>query len=130
MEAGLDSLSPKVGFAKAGNRKSTFPDHVKGRKMVRKRPIAAQRACEPVVDRFAKPFVRDRHDRDGFSIRAIERAQVREQIGGCLDQVAALRQVKRDLCVCGAVERRGPERQQRFAGFDRFASSRSGVCGA
>jgi len=34
--------------------------------------------------------MRQRHDRDGRGARSIERAQVREQIGGGLDEVAGV----------------------------------------
>ena len=51
-------------------------------------------AAEPVVDRFAEPVMRDRHDRDGLRAGGIERAQMREQIGGRFDQIAARREVQ------------------------------------
>ncbi len=45
-------------------------------------------ARKPVVDGFAQPLMRHRHDGDAAGGR-VERAQMREQVGGGLDQVAA-----------------------------------------
>ena len=59
-------------------------------------------ALEPVVDRFAEALVRDRHDGDGGGAAAVERAQMREQVGGRLDQIAARREVERRRRVLGA----------------------------
>src|SRR5436309_12237727 len=51
-------------------------------------------AREAVVDRLAQPGQRDRHYRDGGRPRGIERAQLREQIGRGLDEVAARGEVE------------------------------------
>ena len=56
--------------------------------------VAARRAAEPVVDRLAETFMRHRHHGDGGRAGGIERAQMREQIGGGLDQVAARGEVE------------------------------------
>src|SRR5437868_10013119 len=47
------------------------------------------RARQPVVDRLAESLARHRHDRDGRGTGRVERAQMGEQVGGGLDQVAA-----------------------------------------
>ena len=74
-----------------------------------------RRAVQAVVDRFAETGARHRHDGDGRGTVGVEHAQVGEQIGGGLNQIAAWREVERARCVLGACDRVGAEREQRFA---------------
>src|SRR5262245_3967012 len=60
---------------------------------------------QAVVDRLAQTLVRHRHHRDGRDPRGVERAQVREQVGGGLDQVTARREVQRQRRARGAARR-------------------------
>src|SRR5258708_20644611 len=57
------------------NRNHTFPDHALPRD---------SSPAQPVVDRFAQTFFRDRHHRDRPGPLRIERAKIAEQIGGGL----------------------------------------------
>ena len=49
----------------------------------------ARRRAQTIVDRLAQPFVRHRHHRNRRRARGIQRAQMREQIGGRFDEVGA-----------------------------------------
>src|SRR3981189_1098728 len=51
-------------------------------------------AAQPVVDGFAKPIMRHRHDRDGARSLRVERAKIAEKIGGGLGEVAARGQIQ------------------------------------
>src|SRR5262245_53086504 len=72
-------------------------------------------ATKPVVDGFAETLVGDRHHRDRRGASAIERAQVREQVGGGLDQVAGGRQTKHLDGALAAGGKRCAEGEQRLA---------------
>ena len=100
--------------------------------MSRKRRSARRRgARQPVVDRFAEAVVRHRHHGDGAGAGGIERAQMREQIGRGLDQIAARREIehasRRAAAPAASV---GPKASSASPGSTRSASSRSGVRGA
>ena len=75
-------------------------------------------AREPVVDRLAEARVRHRHHRDGGRACGIERAQMGEQVGGGLDEIAARRQVEHRRGAFGARAPGRAEGQQRLARFD------------
>src|ERR1700759_3841451 len=47
-------------------------------------------AAQPVLDGFAEPFLGDRHHGDGVGVALVEGAEVAEQIGGTLGEIAAL----------------------------------------
>jgi hypothetical protein len=76
------------------------------------------RPPQPIVDRFAEPGPRHRHDRDGRGTAGIERAQVGKKPGRCLDQIAALRQVQRQGRVIGAFDLGWSEGEQRLTRLD------------
>ena len=78
-----------------------------------------------------RPSRGNRHYRDRARARGIERPQMREQIGGRLDQVAARRQVE-DLHVarCGAIGKAWSEGEQRFAGLDAAGRRAAAACAA
>src|SRR5215471_8833354 len=52
------------------------------------------RAHQAIVDRFTKSIVWNRHHGDARGAGAVELAQMRKQIGGRLDQIAARREVE------------------------------------
>ena len=99
---------------------------------LRKRAIhrPARRPRQPVVDGFAEIVTRDRHHRDGFRTRGVEHAQMREQIGRRLGEIAALGRLKDPQRAAGAGGEFRAERQQCLAGLHLPGSSRSGVRGA
>src|ERR1700682_6654765 len=55
-------------------------------------------AAQAVVDRFAKPVMRHRHDGDGARAPGIECAKIAEKIGGGLIEIAARRQIHHYGC--------------------------------
>src|SRR5262245_7549726 len=59
-------------------------------------------ARQSVVDRLAQAVARDRHHGDAGDAGAVERAQVRKQVGGRLDEVATRREVERGRGALGA----------------------------
>ena len=59
-----------------------------------------------------------RHHRDRRRARSIKGAQMREQIGGRLDQVSARRKVQYLERAAGALGRASSEGEQRFARID------------
>src|SRR5687767_7765103 len=73
-----------------------------------------RRAVQAVVDRLAETGARHRHDGDGRGAAGVEHAQVGEQIGGGLDQIAAWREVEPARYALGALDRLGTEGEQRF----------------
>src|SRR5258707_10456322 len=50
-------------------------------------------AAQPIVDGFAEPVTRHRHDRDGARALRIERAKITEKIGGGLIDIAMRGQI-------------------------------------
>ena len=96
-----------------------------GRQIDDSRPTSAQAwvsaappPAEPVVDGLAEAFVRDRHHGDHIGALAVEGAQVREQVGGRLDEIAALREVEHAHRALGTGYEIRPEREQTFAHGD------------
>ena len=60
---------------------------------------------------IAEAVVRNRHHGDGFSAHGVERAQLREQIGRRLDEIASRRQVEHGRGLIGAGSEPRPEGQ-------------------
>src|SRR5450759_856223 len=75
-------------------------------------------AAQPVIDRFAEPVMRHRHDGDGARAAGVERAKITEKIGGGLIEIAARGQIHHYGCCVNSRYRSGTERQQRLAGLD------------
>jgi hypothetical protein len=59
--------------------------------------------------------MRDRHDGNARDLRPVERPQMREQVGGCFDQIALGREIERRCRSACAGYRPRSERQQRLA---------------
>src|ERR1022692_3279333 len=55
-------------------------------------------AAQPVVDRFAEPVMRHRHDRDGARAPGVERAKIAEKVGGRFRKIAAGGQIHHYGC--------------------------------
>ena len=50
-------------------------------------------AAQAVVDRFAEPAIRHRHDGDGARAVGVESAKIAEKVGGGLIEIAVRRQI-------------------------------------
>src|SRR5262245_14767085 len=71
-------------------------------------------ATKTVVDSLAETLVGNRHYRDAYGTGAVERAQVREQAGGSLDEIAGGRQVEDFQGALAARGKRCAEGKQRL----------------
>src|SRR3981189_2889531 len=50
-------------------------------------------AAQPIVDGFAEPVMRHRHDSDGARAPRVERSKIAEKIGGGLSEIAMRGQI-------------------------------------
>src|SRR5258708_11925833 len=74
--------------------------------------------AQPVVDGFAEPVMRYRHDSDGARAFCVERTKIAEKIGGGLVEIALRGQIHHRGRRVNSRYRIRAKRQQRLAGRD------------